>query len=57
MKKALSVILVIVLVLSCNTGKKNKIEPINLEKAISVKPELLKTDKLLSVIWNIKIYD
>jgi len=57
MKKALSVILVIALILSCNTGNKNKIEPINLEKAISVKPELLKTDKLLSVIWNIKIYD
>ncbi len=57
MKKALSVILVIALIISCNTGNKNKIEPINLEKSISVKPELLKTDKLLSVIWNIKIYD
>ncbi len=58
MKKALSVILVITLILSCNTGNKNnKIESINLENSILVKPEIIKSDKLFSVIWNIKIYD
>ncbi|HBG24534.1 MAG TPA: hypothetical protein DDX10_05660 [Rikenellaceae bacterium] len=58
MKKALSLILVITLIFSCNSGnKKNKLEPISLKDTIFVKPEILKTDKLLSVIWNIKIYD
>lgn len=58
MKKAFSVILVIALILSCNTGnKKNIIEPISLKDTIFVKPEILKSDKLFSVIWNIKIHD
>ncbi len=57
MKKALSVILVIVLVLSCNTGKKNKIESISLKDTIFVKPEILKLDKLLPGINNLKIRD
>ena len=57
MKKALSVIIVIALILSCNTGNKNKIEPISLKYTIFVKPEILKTDKLFSIISNIKICD
>lgn len=57
MKKALSVILVIALVLSCNTGKKNKIESISLKDTIFVKPEILKLDKLLPGINNLKIRD
>ncbi len=58
MKKALSVILVIALILSCNTGnKKNIIEPISLKDTIFVKPEILKIDKLLPGILNLKIRD
>jgi hypothetical protein len=58
MKKALSVVLVIAFILSCNTvSKKSKIEPICLKDTIFVKPEILKSDKLFSVIWNIKIHD
>lgn len=57
MIRILSLILVISLITSCNTSNKNNTEPISLKDTIFVKPELLKTDKLFSEIFNIKTYD
>lgn len=58
MKKLLVIIFLYNLLQSCNSDvNKNAFLTLSFSDTIFVKPEILKTDKLLSAIWSVRILD
>ncbi len=57
MRKTLFIISACFILQSCNTNNNINVSTLNLKDAINVKPEIIKTEKLLSEIWSIRILD
>jgi len=57
MKRALNIIVLCCLLYSCKLSNNSSVISLNFKDTTYVKPEILKTEKILSVIWNVKILD
>lgn len=57
MKRTFNIIILCCLLYSCNSINKNSVIPLSFKDTINVTPEILKTEKLLSVIMKVKILD